>query len=417
MNAEIITIGDELLIGQTIDTNSAWLGTELNRAGIWVSRRTAVGDRADAIRAALDEAFARVDLVLMTGGLGPTKDDITKKTLCEYFQCGYRLDEAVLQHLTQLFSKRGRRLLEINKMQAELPEACITLMNNMGTAPGMWFDHNGKVLVSMPGVPYEMKHITEHEVLPRILNRFTLPTIIHRTLTVINIPESALSKELESWELNLPKDIKLAYLPQLNTIRLRLSASGAESSALEQHVEPYWNALLEHCRPYLLAASDTSAVAHCADVLMGKGATLSLAESCTGGNIAHLFTLIPGISSVLLGGVVAYANELKTGFLGVPAPLLTEYGAVSGPVVAAMAENIRKQTGSNYAIATSGIAGPGGGTEQKPVGTVWIAVASAQQTMIKEWHFYGTREHIIERATSTACQQLLKLLETEAQNR
>ena len=417
MNAEIITIGDELLIGQTIDTNSAWLGTELNRAGIWVSRRTAVGDRADAIRAALDEAFARVDLVLMTGGLGPTKDDITKKTLCEYFQCGYRLDEAVLHHLTQLFSKRGRRLLEINKMQAELPEACTTLMNYMGTAPGMWFDHNGKVLVSMPGVPYEMKHITEHEVLPRILKRFTLPTIIHRTLTVINIPESALSKELESWELNLPSDIKLAYLPQLNTIRLRLTASGADSSALEQHMEPYWNALMEHCRPYLLAASDTSAVAHCADVLMGKGATLSLAESCTGGNIAHLFTLIPGISSVLLGGVVAYANALKTNFLHIPEETIAGHGAVSGPVVAAMAENIRKQTGSDYAIATSGIAGPGGGTEQKPVGTVWIAVASAQQTMIKEWHFYGTREHIIERATNTACQQLLKLLETEAQNR
>jgi len=417
MNAEIITVGDELLIGQTVDTNSAWLGTELNRMGIWVSRRTAVGDRADAISAALNEAFARVDLVIMTGGLGPTKDDITKKTLCEYFECGYRVDEAVLNHLTQLFSKRGRRLLEINKMQAELPEACITLMNNMGTAPGMWFDYHGKVLVSMPGVPYEMKHITETAVLPRIKKQFTLPTIIHRTLTVINIPESALSKELESWELNLPADMKLAYLPQLNTIRLRLSASGRDSHALEQRMEPYWNTLLEQCSPYLLAASDTTAVAHCAEALLQRGATLSLAESCTGGNLAHLFTLIPGISSVLLGGVVAYANELKTGFLGVPAPLLTEHGAVSGPVVAAMAENIRKQTGSDYAIATSGIAGPGGGTDQKPVGTVWIAVASAQQTVIKEWHFYGTREHIIERATNTACQQLLKLLETEAHNR
>lgn len=416
MNAEIITIGDELLIGQTIDTNSAWLGTELNRAGIWVSRRTAVGDRADAIRAALDEAFTRVDLVLMTGGLGPTKDDITKKTLCEYFECGYREDEAVLDHLTQLFSKRGRRLLEINKLQAELPEASITLMNRMGTAPGMWFERNGKVLVSMPGVPYEMKHITETAVLPRIKERFTLPSIVHRTLTVINIPESALSKELEPWEQNLPSDMKLAYLPQLNTIRLRLTASGADKSTLEARMEPFWTSLLAHCKPHLLSASDTSAVAHCAEILIRSGATLSLAESCTGGNIAHLFTLIPGISSVLLGGVVAYANSLKTAFLGVSTTLINEHGAVSGPVVRAMAEGIRKQTGSDYAIATSGIAGPGGGTEQKPVGTVWIAVTSAHETKAKEWHFYGTREHIIERATNTACHQLLKLMEAAAQN-
>lgn len=410
MNAEIITVGDELLIGQTVDTNSAWLGTELNRIGIWVSRRTAVGDRADAIRAALDEAFTRVDLVIMTGGLGPTKDDITKKTLCEYFECGYRQDEAVLQHLTQLFSKRGRRLLEINKIQADLPEACSTLMNQMGTAPGMWFDRNGKVLVSMPGVPYEMKHITESAVLPRIKERFTLPAIIHRTLTVMNIPESALSKELESWELSLPADMKLAYLPQLNTIRLRLTASGADKRALEAHMDPFWNELLTQCKPYLLAAADTSAVAHCAQAFMNSGTTLSLAESCTGGNIAHLFTLIPGVSSIFLGGVVAYANSLKTSLLGVPHALIAEHGAVSGPVVAAMAEGIRAKTGSDYAIATSGIAGPGGGTDKKPVGTVWIAVASKQETRAQKWHFYGTREHIIERATNTACYQLLTFI-------
>lgn len=416
MNAEIITVGDELLIGQTVDTNSAWLGTTLNSVGIWVSRRTAVGDRADAIRAALDEAFARVDLVLMTGGLGPTKDDITKKTLCAYFSCGYRLDEAVLNHLTQLFSKRGRRLLEINKMQAELPEACSTLMNQMGTAPGMWFDQAGKVLVSMPGVPYEMKHITETAVIPRIKERFILPSIVHRTLTVINVPESALSKELEPWELSLPEDIKLAYLPQLNTIRLRLTVQGADQIELEQRIEPYWDALRARCAAYLLAETDTTAVAQCAEVLIQQGATLSLAESCTGGNIAHLFTLIPGISKVLLGGVVAYANQVKTNFLQVPEALIEEHGAVSGPVVSRMAEGIRAQTGSDYAIATSGIAGPGGGTERKPVGTVWIAVSSAHGTSTREWHFYGTREHIIERATNTACHQLLMHLKAQAQN-
>lgn len=416
MNAEIITVGDELLIGQTVDTNSAWLGTTLNSVGIWVSRRTAVGDRADAIRAALDEAFARVDLVLMTGGLGPTKDDITKKTLCAYFSCGYRLDEAVLNHLTQLFSKRGRRLLEINKMQAELPEACSTLMNQMGTAPGMWFDQAGKVLVSMPGVPYEMKHITETAVIPRIKERFILPSIVHRTLTVINVPESALSKELEPWELSLPEDIKLAYLPQLNTIRLRLTVQGADQIELEQRIEPYWDALRARCAAYLLAETDTTAVAQCAEVLIQQGATLSLAESCTGGNIAHLFTLIPGISKVLLGGVVAYANQVKTNFLQVPEALIEEHGAVSGPVVSRMAEGIRAQTGSDYAIATSGIAGPGGGTERKPVGTVWIAVSSAHGTSTREWHFYGTREHIIERATNTACHQLMMHLKAQAQN-
>ncbi len=416
MNAEIITVGDELLIGQTVDTNSAWLGTTLNGIGIWVSRRTAVGDQADAIRAALDEAFARVDLVFMTGGLGPTKDDITKKTLCSYFNCGYRWDEEVLQHLTQLFSNRGRRLLEINKMQAELPEACSTLMNQMGTAPGMWFDHQGKVLVSMPGVPYEMKHITERAVIPRIKERFTLPSIVHRTLTVINVPESALSKELEPWELSLPEDIKLAYLPQLNTIRLRLTAQGDNHNELQQRIAPYWDALRTRCASYLLAETDTTAVSHCASILTEQGATLSLAESCTGGNIAHLFTLIPGISSVLLGGVVAYANQMKSNFLQVPEALIAEFGAVSGPVVSRMAEGIRAQTGSDYAIATSGIAGPDGGTALKPVGTVWIAVASAHGTNAQEWHFYGTREHIIERATNTACHQLLMHIKAQAQN-
>ncbi|MEY3983152.1 MAG: hypothetical protein RL160_709 [Bacteroidota bacterium] len=416
MNAEIITVGDELLIGQTVDTNSAWLGTTLNSVGIWVSRRTAVGDQAEAIRAALDEAFARVDLVLMTGGLGPTKDDITKKTLCAYFQCGYRLDDTVLNHLTQLFSKRGRKLLEINKMQAELPEACSTLMNHMGTAPGMWFDQGGKVLVSMPGVPYEMKHITETAVIPRIKERFTLPSIVHRTLTVINVPESALSKELEPWELSLPDDIKLAYLPQLNTIRLRLTTQGADQNQLQQRIEPYWEALRTRCAAYLLAETDTTAVAQCAEELMQQAATLSLAESCTGGNIAHLFTLIPGISTVLLGGVVAYANQLKTNLLQVPEAMIAEHGAVSGPVVSHMAERIRAQTGSDYAIATSGIAGPGGGSELKPVGTVWIAVSAAQGTSAQQWHFYGTREHIIERATNTACHQLLMHLKAQAQN-
>jgi len=414
MNAEIITVGDELLIGQTIDTNSAWLGTQLNQAGIWISRRTAVGDRADAISAALDEAFARVDLVLMTGGLGPTKDDITKKTLCDYYQCGYRLDEEVLNHLTHLFSKRGRKLLDINKIQAELPEACSTLMNYMGTAPGMWFDRAGKVLVSMPGIPYEMKHLVETSVLPRLKSRFTLPAIVHRTLTVINIPESLLSKELEPLEQNLPEHIKLAYLPHLNTIRLRLTATGAATASLEHSLEPSWEDLLRACSPYLLAASDTTAVAHCAAMLQQKAATLSLAESCTGGNISHFFTLIPGISSVLLGGVVAYANSLKSGLLDVPEQFIQAHGAVSGPVVQAMAEAIRTKTGSDYSIATSGIAGPSGGSDEKPVGTVWIAVASAEETRVKQWHFYGTREHIIERATNTACHQLLLLLQAQA---
>jgi nicotinamide-nucleotide amidase len=412
--AEIITIGDELLIGQTVDTNSAWLGSALNQHGIRVKKRCAVADDADEINQALDAAFSRVDLVLMTGGLGPTKDDITKKVLCDYYRCGEREDAEVLALLERYFRDRGRVMLEINRGQALLPEACETLMNLRGTAPGMWFDRNGKVLISMPGVPYEMQYIMEHGGFPRIRERFHSTPVTHRTLTVINIAESLLSKHLEEFESQLPAGFKLAYLPNLNLIRLRISTGSERRENDEAELDTAFAALQQACREWMVAAADTTPPDVTTNLLTERKLQLATAESCTGGNLAHTYTLIPGVSASYRGSILAYANDVKIQLLGINPADIEAHGAVSEPVAKSMALKVCEVLQTHCSIATTGIAGPGGGTEDKPVGTVFIAVACNGKVYSEKFRFFGTRDQIIQRSTWTGFHLLNRLLEADA---
>lgn len=413
MNAEVITIGDELLIGQTIDTNSAWIGQTLSEIGISISRRTAVADASADIKAAINEAFSRTDIVFVTGGLGPTKDDITKKTLCEYYNTGLRLDEAVLAELKSIFERRGRTMMENNAQQAMLPANCITLFNEVGTAPGMLFNENGKVLISMPGVPNEMKFIITKHVIPYLKANFDLPAIIHKTMVVVNVPESVLSNRLDTFENSLPAHIKLAYLPALNTLRLRLSGKLNDRKLLEEQMGHFWGILLNYIGKDLGAESDITMAEECAKILMAKKRTLSTAESCTGGSIAHTFTLTPGISSVYIGGIVSYHNDMKLKYLGVEQKTIQTQGVVSEEAVTQMLKGCLKKFDTDYAIATSGIAGPTGATETKPVGLVYIGVANKDKSIVKKWNFFGNRTQVIDRATNTAFSMLKKLIDEE----
>lgn len=414
MYAEIITIGDELLLGQTIDTNSAWLGTELNRYGIRIKKRCAVADDAHEIKQALDAAFSRVDLVLMTGGLGPTKDDITKKVLCDYYRCGEREDAEVLALLERYFRDRGRVMLEINRGQAVLPEACETLMNLRGTAPGMWFDRNGKVLISMPGVPYEMQYIMEHGGFSRIRERFHSTPVTHRTLTVINIAESLLSKHLEDFESGLPAGFKLAYLPNLNLIRLRISTGSERRENDEAELDAAFADLQKACSEWMVAAADTTPPDVTANLLTERNLQLATAESCTGGNLAHTYTLIPGVSASYRGSILAYANDVKIQLLNVDPADIEAHGAVSEPVAKSMALKVCEVMQTHCSIATTGIAGPGGGTADKPIGTVFIAVACNGKVYSEKFRFFGTRDQIIQRSTWTGFHLLNRLLEADA---
>lgn len=410
MNAEIITIGDELLLGQVVDTNSAWMGLQLADAGVQVSRRTAIGDDKAAIIRAIEEARLRVSLVFLTGGLGPTRDDITKNTLAEYFGCGFRTDEAVMAHLEQIFAKRGRKMLDVNKQQAELPEYCSTLFNETGTAPGMLFDRDGLVLISMPGVPVEMKHIMEARVLPWLPTRFELPVIIHRTLLVVGVPESMLADQLSTVEDSLPPHMKLAYLPAYNSIRLRLTATGPEKNALEAEMQPHYEALKAGCGAHLMAEGDQQPVQAMAQILIKNGIRISLAESCTGGFITNQFIQVPGISAVLNCGIVSYANEIKIQELGVPADVIANHGAVSEECAKAMVEGCLRKFNTDVAISTTGIAGPGGATAEKPVGLVYIGVANKTQTIVKKMNFPGTREQFMQRVCNAATDLLRQVL-------
>ncbi|MBL7811232.1 MAG: CinA family nicotinamide mononucleotide deamidase-related protein [Bacteroidetes bacterium] len=413
MKVEIITIGDELLIGQTIDTNSAWMGRELSNLGFALNRRTAVADAAEDIKSAIGEAFGRVDLVILTGGLGPTKDDITKKTLCELYGCGLRRDEHVLAHLSRLFEKRGRQLLEINKIQADLPELCETLTNEVGTAPGMWFDQNGKVLVSMPGVPNEMMHIMTERVFPRLKNRFSTGTILHRTLLTINIAESLLSNHLESFESALPDGFTLAYLPALNTVKLRLT-SRSEGAEPDAQMDKLFHTLCELCREWMFAPEDVVPARYMARMFLENNLRFTLAESCTGGYIANQLLLEPGVSAICDGAQITYSNAVKMRELGVPESIFSTVGAVSEECARYMADGIRKKMGADVAISTTGIAGPGGATPEKPVGLIYIGVSTAQQTVVKKYKLFGTREQFMQRACNCAMQLTMQVLKGEA---
>ncbi|RZK64231.1 MAG: competence/damage-inducible protein A [Pedobacter sp.] len=416
MLAEIITIGDEILIGQIVDTNSAWMAKQLNLIGVSVKQITSVSDDEQHILSALADAETRADIILITGGLGPTKDDITKKTLAKYFDMGFRNDAGALEMVRQIFEKFKRPLLDINIQQADVPDGCEVIVNKNGTAPCMWFEQHDKIFVSMPGVPYEMMYLMDDEVLPRIKSRFKLPSIVHKTILTANIGESFLAKEIEEIEDSLPPHVKLAYLPKLGQVRLRLSAKGDNELTLKAEVEVYAQQIIAKIKKFVVIDEDLPLEQAILNLMKSKGLTLSTAESCTGGYIAHLITQHPGCSSVYWGGAVAYAYELKESILGVKEVTLSKFGAVSEETVTEMAEGAIKHFKTDYAIAVSGIAGPDGGTEDKPVGTVWIAISSKNKTVAKVFNFSNKRLQNIERSAASALMMLLNLLREDFYN-
>lgn len=410
MKVEIITIGDEILIGQIVDTNSAWMGQKLNEIGAKVERITTISDTLEEIKSAIKEAESRVDVVLITGGLGPTKDDVTKKALAEYYDCNFTFHPEIAEHIARLFARFGKEITEINRLQAELPSACKPLQNDNGTAPGMWFEQNNTVVISMPGVPYEMKGLMRNHVLPRIRQKFNAPAILHKTVLTMGMGESWLSERISDWESALPSDLKLAYLPSPGRVRLRLSAFGNEVVQLQSKLNLEVEKLIQLI-PELVFGYDTDTIEKVVgELFKEKGLTVGTAESCTGGLIAHKITSIAGSSAYFLGSVVSYANEVKMNSLGVSEENLKQYGAVSEAVVRQMAEGVRKNLKTDFGIATSGIAGPDGGTEEKPVGTVWIAISGPERTVAKKYQFGHNRARNIEISANTALNMLRKEL-------
>jgi nicotinamide-nucleotide amidase len=382
--AEIITIGDEILYGQITDTNSQWISAELDKIGVRTIRKTSVGDNQSAIVNALQAAEAVADIILITGGLGPTKDDITKRTLADYFGTKLVFDQSVLDNITRLFSARGREVTPTNRQQAYVPANCKVLPNLIGTAPGMWFERHGKVFVSMAGVPYEMKKMMKEAVLPMLQERFETPHIIHRMIKTINIPESTLSDMIEEWELALPPHLKLAYLPRMGQVRLRITGIGKDREALLADINRETEKVVAIIGKYFYGYDDDEIETTVAALLLEQGKTIATAESCTGGYIAHQFTKHAGSSRYFVGGIVAYSNEVKISQLGVLPETLAAHGAVSEETVRQMAENVRVRYGASIGIATTGIAGPDGGTPEKPVGTVWIGYADGTQVIAKK---------------------------------
>ncbi len=413
MLAELITIGDEILIGQIVDTNSAWMAQKLNLAGIKVKQITSVSDEKQHILSSLKEASQRADIILITGGLGPTKDDITKKTLAEYFNVGLRTDEDALENVKRIFSKYKAPMLDTNLRQAEVLENCITLLNSNGTAPGMWIESNGKIYVSMPGVPFEMMYMMEELVIPKIKESFRLESIVHYTILTAGIGESMLADKISSVEDSLPHHIGLAYLPKLGVVRLRLSGRGENISDLNKEIDHYASQIVDLVEEFVIIEADVPLEKAILDFMGSKGVTLSTAESCTGGYIARLLTQHPGSSRVFIGGAVSYSNELKTSMLSVSEETLYEFGAVSEETVLEMANGAVANYKTDYAISVSGIAGPDGGTDAKPVGTVWVAVAGKTKTISRKFQFGNKRAQNIERSAINALFLLHKLVKEE----
>lgn len=408
--AEIITIGDELLIGQVIDTNSAWLGQKLNEIGIKVKQITTVSDDRDHLLKAFSEAQGRADLVLITGGLGPTKDDLTKKTLCEFFGVGLIFHSPSFEIISELFKSRGREITETNKLQAMVLENCSVLMNKNGTAPGMWIDHNQTIFISMPGVPNEMKGLMVNEVIPRFKEKFKLNPILHRTLLTQGIGESFLSDLIEKWELALPSYLKLAYLPGAGILRLRLTASGKSEALLNTELDNQINELKEIAGEFIFGYESDSLEEIIGKLLVENNKTLGTVESCTGGFLAHKITSISGSSAYYQGSILPYSNTLKMALLNVEKKLIDNHGAVSKEVVSKLAESGKKILNTDYCIATSGIAGPTGGSEEKPIGTVWIAIAHPAGTMVWKVQLGTNRLRIISETALHALNGLRKLI-------
>jgi nicotinamide-nucleotide amidase len=408
--ASIVTIGDELLIGQVVDTNSAWMGQELNKNGIWVAHRIAVGDVREDIWQALDEEFHRSRIILLTGGLGPTADDITKPILAEYFGGKLVVDEGALDNVKKIFSRLQRPMIGRNLQQAEVPDTCTVIPNRRGTAPGMWFEKEGRIFVAMPGVPHEMKGMMTDEVIPRIRTRFRLPFIAHRTLLTAGIGESFLAEHIRTFEEALPPSIRLAYLPNYGMVRLRLTIRGEDPAELNEQLQSQWEKLKGLVGEWMVADEDISIQEAIGRLLKERGQTLGTAESCTGGYIAHLVTSIPGSSQYFKGSIVSYANEIKTGLLHVDPDILATDGAVSQPTVEAMVRGALRELNTDYIVATSGIMGPDGGSPEKPVGTVWIAVGNRQNILAQEFSFRFDRGRNIELTATNALNQLRKFI-------
>jgi nicotinamide-nucleotide amidase len=416
ISASIITIGDELLIGQVIDTNSAWMAQELNKIGVWVKRRVAVGDNWNEIWNALDKESEEANVILITGGLGPTADDITKQLLCEYFGGKLIVDETALANVKYIFERVLKRpMIERNLKQADVPDVCTVIQNKRGTAPGMWFEKNEKIFVAMPGVPYEMKGMMTDNVLPELQKKFTLPHIAHRTLLTAGVGESFLAEHIISFENNLPANIKLAYLPNYGMVRLRLTATGDNKEITEQEINSQFKTLKKLSAEWMVIDSDLTMQEAVGKLLKEKNKTVSTAESCTGGYIAHLITSIAGSSAYFKGSVVSYANEIKENLLHVNEQTIATVGAVSEETVREMVKGALALLKTDYVIATSGIMGPDGGTAEKPVGTAWVAVGNREKIIAQKFYFRFNRERNIELTATNALNMLRKFVVTNGE--
>jgi nicotinamide-nucleotide amidase len=384
ITAELLTIGDEILYGQIVDTNAQWMSVELDKVGIKVIRKTSVGDQEQEILTAFAEAEKRADIILITGGLGPTSDDLTKPLLAKYFNCELVMNEEALAEVTAFFKSRGREMTEMNRQQAALPSACTKITNPIGTAPGMWFDRKGKIFMSMPGVPHEMKKMMTERVIPKLRETFRMPVIQHKVIRTIGIGESFLADKISVWEKSLPTHIKLAYLPSLGEVKLRLTGFGEDAASLEKEINILAEKLLPLASEYVYGYGDEPIEVVIGKMLRDRKLTLSMAESCTGGYLSHLITSVPGCSDYFLGSMVPYAYEIKMRQLGVKPEVLEKYGAVSEQTIIEMANIVRAKFNTDIGVATSGIAGPGGATPEKPVGMVWIAYSDKHQTVTKK---------------------------------
>ncbi|GDX53246.1 CinA-like protein [Bacteroidota bacterium] len=413
MNCCIVTIGDELLIGQVVDTNSAFIGQEMSKLGVRIHSRISVGDREEDILRALDQAKQVADIILITGGLGPTKDDITKNVLCKYFGAKLIVNEEVLYNVKGFFTRLNRPMLETNLKQAEVPDNCVVIKNKNGTAPGMWFQQEKKVFVSMPGVPYEMKTMLTEEIIPRLKKTFSFPIIIHRTIMTCGIGESFLAELIKDWEENLPTHFRFAYLPALNQLRLRITATGTDESKLKEEIGDQESKLIPLIDKYVFGYDDEPLESVVGKMLKERNANIALAESCTGGYIAHKLTSISGSSSYFDGSLITYSYDAKENFLGVNHETLLHSGAVSEETVREMVAGVKQKFKTTYAIAVSGIAGPDGGTPDKPVGTVWIALATEKEIIAKKFFFHRNRIQNIEMTCVAALNMLrMELLNT-----
>ncbi len=418
MNIEIINIGDELLIGQVVNTNASWMGEQLSLAGFKVHQFTIIGDTREHILEALWRAGERSEVVLISGGIGPTKDDITKTTLCDFFGTRLVFNEEAYKDVEALFARRGYAVTELNRQQAYMPEECLSIVNNFGTARGMWFEKDipvpgrqGKTIyVSMPGVPFEMQAMMKDYIIPELTTRFHPNSIYHKTIMTQGIGESFLAQIIEEWENNLPQSIKLAYLPQPGMVRLRLSGTGDDETSVHALVEEEANKLSLLIPEYIYGTDDDRLEALVGKLLKEKNCSLATAESCTGGYIAHLITSVPGSSAYFKGSIIAYDNDVKEQMLGVMPETLEEFGAVSAEVVIEMAIGAQSNLNVDYVISISGIAGPEGGTKDKPVGTTWIAIATPEEVFSKQYLFGDSRDRNIRRAALQALNLLRKNL-------